>query len=83
MKAAFDVENADAIVLLSDGFPTETDPDTGAAMENSKILDEIAELNRWKRWRVDTFGFSAGGSGMGDFMGGLAEQNNGEYTDIP
>ena len=46
------------------------------------------EINRFKRWRIDTFGFSIGGGGMAgggsldDFMRDLAEQNGGAFTPI-
>ena len=76
-------EVSQRIVLLSDGFPTEPDPDNGGAqMSNDTILDNIEEANRYKRWRIDTFGFGAAGAQMGDFMSDLAERNGGSYTEI-
>lgn len=80
MKAAFELEGADAIVLLSDGFPTETNHTTNQPMQNDEVLAEIAGLNRFKRWRIDTFGFAS--SQMGDFMQRLAEGTGGTYTEI-
>ena len=80
-KAAFEVERADAIVLLSDGYPTEKNNATGQAMSNDDVLSEIAGLNRFKRWRIDTFGFKS--VDMGDFMQRLAQESGGTYTEIP
>jgi Mg-chelatase subunit ChlD len=80
MKAGFEVEGADAIVLLSDGFPTETNNATGQPMQNDEVLSEIAALNRFKRWRIDTFGFAS--ANMADFMKRLAEESGGTYTEI-
>ena len=80
MRAGFDLEGADAIVLLSDGFPTETDHTTGQPMQNDQVLSEIAALNRFKRWRIDTFGFAS--ANMGDFMQRLAADSGGSYTEI-
>ena len=81
-EAAFDVEGADTIILLSDGFPTEVDKDdNNRQLTPEEVADKITELNRFKRWRIDTFGFKA--TGMMNFMKRLADQNSGEYTDIP
>ena len=80
MKAAFELEGADAIVLLSDGFPTETNHTTNQPMQNDEVLAEIGGLNRFKRWRIDTFGFAS--ANMGDFMKQLAEASGGTYTEI-
>ncbi len=67
LRAAFDVEGIDTIVLLSDGAPTDIDRKSGSAMTNDKILEEIRGLNRFRRLRIDTFGFdqSEGGAGGG------------------
>jgi len=89
MEAAFEVEGADAIVLLSDGAPTETD-DRGQPLDANGVLKEINALNRFRRWQIDTFGFDLGGGmmgggmggGFGDFMRDLAESNDGTYTEI-
>ncbi len=74
MKAGFEVEGADAIVLLSDGAPTDAEPPA--------ILDEVRGLNGFKRWRVDTFGFGGVGQSFNEFMKDLAEQHGGKFTPI-
>lgn len=65
LKNAFQVEGADTIVLLSDGAPTEFDREKGTQMTTDRILEEVAELNRFKRLRIDTFGFDPEAPGMG------------------
>jgi len=59
LRVAFEVEGADLIVLLSDGAPTEVDRETGQEMTTDRILEKVAELNRFRRLRIDTFGFDA------------------------
>ncbi|MEZ6184966.1 MAG: hypothetical protein R3F62_08160 [Planctomycetota bacterium] len=80
-EAAFEVDGADTMILLSDGAPTEVDKDTNQQLTGEQVADKITELNRFKRWRIDTFGFAA--SGVGGFMKKLADENSGKYTDIP
>lgn len=68
LAAAFQIEGADTIVLLSDGVPTEFDRKNKAEMTTDRILEEVGAMNRFKRLRIDTFGFDAaadaGGGGM-------------------
>lgn len=82
MLSGFDVKDADAIILLSDGMPTEKD-NKGEMIGQDTILEKIDGENRFKKWRVDTFGFEgvAGGS-LSKFMRELAEANNGTFTVI-
>jgi hypothetical protein len=63
LRTAFEVEGIDTIILLSDGVPTELDRKANAPMTTEKILEEIQGLNRFRRLRIDTFGFDAGGGG--------------------
>jgi hypothetical protein len=82
MKEGFVVKGADAIVLLSDGMPTETD-NKGDMISPEVILDELSAENRFKKWRVDTFGFEgAPGGSLSKFMRELAEKNGGKFTPI-
>jgi hypothetical protein len=78
----FEVEGADAMVLLSDGMPTETD-NKGETITDATILEKVDGENRFKKWRIDTFGFEgvAGGS-LSKFMRELAEANGGTFTPI-
>jgi hypothetical protein len=61
LRAAFEVEGIDTIVLLSDGVPTEINRKTKGEMSTTEILEEVRELNRFRRLRIDCFGFDAGG----------------------
>jgi len=93
LRAAFEVDGADSIVLLSDGVPAEIDRATGGPMTPDQILKKIEAINRFKRLRIDTFGFDGGGraaipgfggadGGLSEFMQDLAKQNGGAYTPI-
>lgn len=62
LRSAFEIEGIDTIVLLSDGVPTEMDRKAGTEMTTDKILEEIRGLNRFRRLRIDTFGFDQGDS---------------------
>jgi hypothetical protein len=59
LQAAFQIEGADAIVLLTDGRPTDKGPD-GKRLGGDAFLDEAMKLNRWTRWRIDAFGLLGG-----------------------
>ena len=82
MLNGFEVKGADAIVLLSDGMPTETD-NKGETISTETILEEVDAKNRFMKWRVDTFGFEGmpGGS-LSQFMRDLAEAHGGKFTPI-
>lgn len=75
LKACFELEGIDTIILLSDGMPTEVNRSTNAGLSTDEILKEIQALNRFRRLRIDTFGFEAGddvggGGGGGSRAGG-------------
>jgi hypothetical protein len=70
LKAAFEVEGIDTIVLLSDGVPTEIDRKAGSELSTEQILEEIGTLNRFRRLRIDTFGFDAGSDAVPAGHGG-------------
>lgn len=80
IRAALEIDGADTIVLLSDGMPTEIDRKTGEGLTPEKVLEEVTALNRFRRMRIDTFGFdpasggavNAGGSRGGRRGGGFA-----------
>lgn len=85
LKLAFEIQEADTIILLSDGVPTEIDRKDGSEMTTDKILEQVGAMNRFRRLRIDAFGFDAasggapgagGGSrgrGFGGGMGALSE----------
>lgn len=76
LKSGFEIEGADALILLSDGAPTDSTPE--------QILDEVRGINGFKRWRVDTFGFGTAGYGnqFAEFLKDLAEQHGGKFTPL-
>lgn len=61
LRHAMEVDGADTVVVLSDGFPNDVDMKTGAQMDGKKILDQVAQINRFKRRVIDTFGFDPSG----------------------
>lgn len=82
LKEGLGVDGADAIVLLSDGMPTETDS-KGEMLTPEYILEQVDAENRFKRWRIDTFGFEgATGGSLGQFMKDLAQAHGGTFTPI-
>ncbi|MHC4829803.1 MAG: VWA domain-containing protein [Planctomycetota bacterium] len=86
IEAALEVKDADLIVLLSDGAPTEW-TDAGAVLSPTQIREKIRTANRFKRATIDTFGFAAadqglGGGGFVEFMKGVAADSGGFYQDI-
>lgn len=81
LTKAFETANADTIVLLSDGAPTQNKPN-GERWTEAEILDEVAGTNKGKQWQIHTFGFGAAGGALVDFMKSLAENNDGTFTRI-
>lgn len=82
LKEGFKIPGADAMVVLSDGMPTETD-NKGEMITEETILNAVDGENRFKKWRIDCFGFEmrAGGS-LAAFMKQLAKDNGGTFTPI-
>ncbi len=93
LETAFQIPGADTIILLSDGMPTEYTND-GRQVTPDLILTRVAELNKFRKVTIHTFGFDGMpglpgglnpggiGGGLADFMKKLAEQNSGKYTPI-
>lgn len=89
LEAAYRVEGADAIVLLTDGRPTDKGPD-GERLEADAFLDAAVALGRWPRWRVDVFGLLGGRKRDGEdpdeapeaLLRGLAEANGGTFAKV-
>lgn len=80
LKSGFEVEGADTLVLLSDGAPTENGTN-GQPITVPDILDEVRGVNKFKKWRVDTFGFGAAGD-FEKFLKDLAQEHGGKFTPI-
>ena len=78
---AFDTADADTIVLLSDGAPTQNKPN-GERWTEEEILNEVSGTNKGKQWQIHTFGFGAAGGELVKFMKDLAEANDGTFTKI-
>lgn len=85
LREAFKNKDADTFILLSDGAPTH---EGGQAREEwgghkdsrqliEKIHAEVAQLNRIRKVRIDTIGFSSANFG---FMKKLAADNGGTCT---
>jgi hypothetical protein len=82
LKEGFKVKGADAMVVLSDGMPTETD-NKGEMISEEFILNEVDGENRFKKWRIDCFGFeNRPGGSLAEFMKQLAKDNGGTFTPI-
>ena len=61
LKRAFEDNEADTIVLLSDGAPTK--PEFPSSFLIEEILKDIANLNAARKMRINTFGFEGVGGG--------------------
>lgn len=74
---------ADCFYLISDGFATH---DGQRKIPTSRILTEVAELNRLRHVQINTLGFVSpfGGTPSADpeLMKALAEQTGGTYSEI-
>ncbi|RME72253.1 MAG: hypothetical protein D6776_09085 [Planctomycetota bacterium] len=89
IEAALEIRDADLIVLLSDGEPTEWVDDGGHVKRLSadEVRERIRAANRSHRITIDTFGFEGGDFAGGDdrftrFMKGVAEDNGGRFSPI-
>ena len=71
--------NADTIVLLSDGAPTDNSFPESKLMDPNVILEHVRTWNRYKRVVVHTIGVDLV-EGI-DFLKKLAAENDGTYVD--
>ncbi len=53
IERTFADEKVDTIFLLSDGAPT-----TGKYLETTKILDQVRDMNRFRKIKINTIGFN-------------------------
>ena len=74
IESAFQDENVDTIYFLSDGAPTH-----GRYTETKDILRAVANLNRYRRVRINTIGFGLDGDAR-RLMVRLAGENYGRYV---
>lgn len=74
----------DTIFFLSDGAPTDGDPESAKPMEPEVILKAVAEWNRLARLRIHTIAIDPriGKGSFVRFMKALAAQNGGTYTEV-
>jgi hypothetical protein len=80
LQAAFDLSEADAIVFVTDGAPTDS---TGKPLDATgwrQILDEVKRLNRVRKVKIDVITIAEGNT---DFTKDLARENGGEYLTVP
>jgi len=61
LRMAFQIKGVDNIILLSDGAPNDYDGPT--QMTPDQIVAEIKNINKFRRVRIDTFGFDPAGAG--------------------
>lgn len=94
IEAALTIDDADLIVLLSDGAPTEWTDEGGSprGLSVSEVRQRIRTANRYRRVTIDSFGFEGSGD-VGwvvaqdpaefiDFMKGVARDSGGIYQAI-
>lgn len=79
LSRALAVQDADLVVLLSDGQPEEVDRARNRYYSEEEIIEEFARINRFRCVRVDTWGLGGGGD---SFLELLAERTGGSFTRI-
>ncbi len=70
LRTAFEIADADTIVVLSDGMPNDVDPTSGQPLTQEQILEQVATLNRFQRRVIDTFGFDPAAGAASPLAGG-------------
>lgn len=76
LERAFDVKDANAFYLFSDGIPQK---EKGKYIDRAEILEKVKQLNRLRKVRIYTIGFGEADAG---FMTALATQNGGDFTAV-
>lgn len=80
LQAAFALEEADAIVFVTDGAPTDPSGKPLDATGWRQILDEVKRMNRVRKVKIDVITIAEGNT---DFTKDLARENEGEYLTVP
>ncbi len=88
LQAAFSIKDVDNIILLSDGAPYKLEHgETVSVKFIQEILEWVREENRFRKVRIDTFGFEEvaqeeDGEILVEFLKKLAQDNGGVFTNI-
>lgn len=80
MEVAFNFADADTILFVTDGAPTNP---AGRPYDPSRwreLLDEVKRLNKTRKVRIDVITIAEGHT---DFARGLASENSGTYSSVP
>ncbi|MCO5170184.1 MAG: VWA domain-containing protein [Planctomycetes bacterium] len=80
MELAFKYEEADTIIFVTDGAPTNP---AGRPYDQTRwrdLLDEVKRLNKTRKVTIDVIAIAEGHT---DFARGLARENNGTYVTVP
>lgn len=80
LEAAFGLTEADAIVFVTDGAPTDSTGKPHDATGWRQMLDEVKRLNRVRKVKIDVITIAEGNT---DFTKDLARENGGEYLTVP
>ena len=80
LQSAFELSEADAIVFVTDGAPTDSAGKPLDATGWRQILDEVKRLNRVRKVKIDVITIAEGNT---DFTKDLARENQGEYLTVP
>ncbi|MGE0706420.1 MAG: hypothetical protein AB7N76_15210 [Planctomycetota bacterium] len=79
VKEAFSFGEADTVIFVTDGAPTDA---TGKPLDDTRVkefLAEVQKMNRARKVKIDVIAISEGHT---DFASGLAEQNRGKYVTV-
>jgi len=79
LEAAFEVEDADTIIFVTDGAPTTSAGKVRPPEDWREMLDEVKRLNKFRKLTIDVIAIAEGHS---DFSSGLAEENGGQYVTV-
>lgn len=81
LEQAFEIEDANAIYLFSDGIPQRGKAASGGPdyIDRAEILEKVRQWNRVRKVKIYTFGF---GEADAAFMSQLANENGGDFTAV-
>ncbi len=82
VELAFEIEDANAFYLFSDGIPQRGKKPTGEPdhIDRQEILEKIQQWNRTRKVKIYTIGL---GEADARFMAQIAEQNDGKFVAVP
>lgn len=80
MEMAFKFEEADTIIFVTDGAPTNP---AGRPYDQTRwrdLLDEVKRLNKTRKLTIDVIAIAEGHT---EFARGMAREHNGNYVTVP